>query len=134
MELINILTKVPLFANLGEENLSRLTESAQLHDFRKGDVIIHEGEMDNRLFIVIEGECNVILGLGNKNERRMQTLGRYAYFGEMALIDGEPRSATAIAAHDTVLLVLSRDQFERLVRAYPEGEKRKPTYGFEVVS
>ncbi len=116
MELINILTKVPLFANLGEENLSRLTESAQLHDFRKGDVIIHEGEMDNRLFIVIEGECNVILGLGNKNERRMQTLGRYAYFGEMALIDELSRSASVVAGTDVTALSITQLNLNNEIR------------------
>ena len=75
-------------------------------DFKAGDVIFREGDPARDLFIVQSGEVEIRLG-----NRLLETLSQYSIFGEMALIDNAPRSATAIEASDIKLVSVSEKQF-----------------------
>ncbi|MGN6748979.1 MAG: Crp/Fnr family transcriptional regulator [Xanthobacteraceae bacterium] len=83
-------------------------------DFKAGDVIFREGEPAQELFIVQSGEVEIRLG-----NRLLETLPQYSIFGEMALIDNAPRSATAIAATDARLVAVSEKQFLFLISNTP---------------
>ncbi len=83
-------------------------------DFKAGDVIFREGDPAQELFIVQSGEVEIRLG-----NRLLETLPHYSIFGEMALIDNAPRSATAIAATDAKLVSVSEKQFLFLISNTP---------------
>ena len=83
-------------------------------DFKAGDVIFREGDPARDLFIVQSGAVEIRLG-----NRLLETLSQYSIFGEMALIDNAPRSATAIAATDVRLVAVSEKQFLFLISNTP---------------
>ena len=66
MNRADFLAKVPVFSHLKKEDLERIAKQTRYHEFQEGDVIISEGERDNRLFIVTSGRVEVIKGLGKK--------------------------------------------------------------------
>jgi CRP/FNR family transcriptional regulator, cyclic AMP receptor protein len=83
-------------------------------DFKAGDVIFRQGDPAQELFIVQSGAVEIRLG-----NRVLETLPKYSIFGEMALIDNAPRSATAIAASDAKLVPVSEKQFLFLISNTP---------------
>jgi CRP-like cAMP-binding protein len=87
--------------------------------FHEGDVIIREGDRDNRLFIVVSGEVEVKKNFGSKNETSLGTLGPLSYFGEMALIDDLVRSASVIAKKDTEVISLDQWNLRQEIERYP---------------
>ena len=85
-----------------------------VRDFKAGDVIFRRGDPTHELFIVQSGEVEIRLG-----NRVLETLPQYSIFGEMALIDSAPRSATAIASSDAKLVPVSEKQFLFLISNTP---------------
>jgi len=83
-------------------------------DFKAGDVIFRQGDPARELFIIQSGEVEIRLG-----NRVLETLPQYSIFGEMALIDSAPRSATAIAASDAKLVPVGEKQFLFLISNTP---------------
>ena len=83
-------------------------------DFKAGDVIFRQGDPAHELFIVQSGEVEIRLG-----NRVLETLPQYSIFGEMALIDTAPRSATVIAVSDAKLVPVSEKQFLFLISNTP---------------
>jgi len=87
---------------------------APLRQFKAGDVIFKEGDAASELFVIADGEVEIRLG-----NRVLEKLPRYGIFGEMALIDAAPRSATAVAATDAKLVAVGEKQFLFLVGNTP---------------
>ena len=85
-----------------------------VRDFKAGDVIFRRGDPAHELFIVQSGEVEIRFG-----NRVLETLPQYSIFGEMALIDSAPRSATAIACSDAKLVPVSEKQFLFLISNTP---------------
>jgi CRP/FNR family transcriptional regulator, cyclic AMP receptor protein len=83
-------------------------------DFKAGDVIFREGDPAQELFIIQSGEVEIRLG-----NRILETLPQYGIFGEMALVDNAPRSATAVAASDATLVPVREKQFLFLISNTP---------------
>lgn len=115
----DILAKISIFSLMKKEDLERIAKLTRQHLFHAGDVIIREGDSDRRLFIIASGRVVVIKSLGDKNERRIRTLGANAYFGEMALIDEMVRSASVIASEETQILSLDHWDLRREIEEYP---------------
>ena len=86
---------------------------------RKGDVVCREGEADPSLFVIAKGSVAIVKQDAGEKERLLARLGPGQTIGEMALLDGQARSATVVAAEDLVLLVLTRTALERLVDEKP---------------
>jgi len=86
----------------------------QTRSFKAGDVIFRAGEQGNELFVVRSGEVDIQIG-----GRTVETVGANGVFGEMALVDAHPRSATAVARTDCVVVPVSERQFLLLVREAP---------------
>jgi CRP/FNR family transcriptional regulator, cyclic AMP receptor protein len=82
--------------------------------FKAGDVIFHQGDHPSELYVIQSGRVNIQIG-----DRPLATLERHDIFGEMALIDTAPRSATAVAATDVTLIPVSEKQFLFLVSQTP---------------
>ena len=87
---------------------------APARDYKAGDVIFKEGDAAHELFIIQSGEVEIRLG-----NRVLETLPQYSIFGEMALIDANPRSATAVAASDVKLVPVNEKQFLFLISNTP---------------
>jgi len=87
---------------------------APLRQFKAGDVIFKEGDAASELFVIADGEVEIRLG-----NRVLEKLPRYSIFGEMALIDTAPRSATAVAATDAKLVAVGEKQFLFLISNTP---------------
>jgi len=118
-EKAEFLATVSLFSHLKEEELQRLASQSRYCSYKFGDVIIQEGEQDNRLYILISGKANVFKSYRTKKEKRLRILEPPAYFGELALIDDLARSATVVAMSDTRTLCLDRLNLDREIEKSP---------------
>jgi CRP/FNR family cyclic AMP-dependent transcriptional regulator len=87
---------------------------APARDYKAGDVIFREGDAANELFIIQSGEVEIRLG-----NRVLEKLPQFSIFGEMALIDAAPRSATAVAASEVKLVPVTEKQFLFLISNTP---------------
>jgi CRP-like cAMP-binding protein len=108
MNKTDFLAKVSIFSHMKKADLQRIADLARYQNFREGEVIINEGDHDNRLFIVISGQVDAVKSLGGKNEMRLGTFGPHCYFGEMALVDDLARSVSVVAKEDTQVLSLEQ--------------------------
>jgi CRP-like cAMP-binding protein len=118
-EKVDFLTTVSLFSHLKGEELQRLASQSRYCSYSFGDVIIQEGERDDRLYILISGKVNVFKSYRTKKEKRLRTLEPPAYFGELALIDDLVRSATVVAMRDTKTLCLDKLDLDREIERSP---------------
>jgi CRP-like cAMP-binding protein len=118
-EKIDYLATVSLFSHLKEEELKRLAGQSRYCSFKYGDVIIREGERDDRLYILISGKVNVLKSYQTIKEKRLRILEPPAHFGELALIDDLVRSATVVAMRDTRTLCLDKLDLDREIERSP---------------
>jgi CRP/FNR family cyclic AMP-dependent transcriptional regulator len=119
MSVAPVLTKVPLFSELTESELARLAEVARERTYPKNSVILFEDDPGDALFVVVSGSVKVVLIGEDGREVILSVLSTGDFFGEMALIDDEPRSAHVIAMEDAAMLVLRREDFHQCLREAP---------------
>ena len=115
----DFLHTVPLFSSLDAEELQRFSELTREKFYPKGSVILFEDDPGDSLHIVRQGRVKVVLVGEDGREVILAVLGVGEHFGELSLIDDQPRSAHVIAMEDSTLLVLRRDDFRRRVDANP---------------
>lgn len=120
-----ILRKIPIFASLSNVEIARLAQVTSLRLCRKDEVIFYEDEEGDFFFVILDGRVKVtLLGIpdrftrGYGREVLLSSLGPGDFFGEMALVDNEPRSATAVASEETELLCIHRSDFQRVLTNY----------------
>lgn len=113
------LSTVPLFKGLAPDELSRFAELLREKSYPKGSVILFEDDPGDALFVVRSGRVKVVLVAEDGREVILGILGVGEHFGELALIDDQPRSAHVIAMEESSLLVLRRDDFRRRVESSP---------------
>jgi CRP-like cAMP-binding protein len=116
---VEALGRCRLFAGLGPEALEGIARSLRIRRFRRGEVLFHEGDPGDALFIIASGAVKVVVPSEEGEEAILATLKRGDFLGELALLDGAPRSASAIALEATDALTLPRDQFRALADAEP---------------
>ena len=105
-----------LFAKVGDEALAMCARSLRVRRFRKNEKIFHQGDPGDSLFIVESGSVKIVLPSPEGEEGAIiATLSRGDFFGELALLDGAPHSATAVALDPAEMLVLRREPFEQLI-------------------
>jgi CRP-like cAMP-binding protein len=119
MDKVNFLSRVPLFSLLREKDLEHLAGLTEEHHLRAGDVIIREGELDHRLYMIASGRASVIIRMGQPGERVLVEIGPCSYVGEMALIDDLVRSASVVALEETELLSLQGKTLLDAIRTHP---------------
>ena len=113
------LKSVPLFSRLGEASLDAVLRLTRRRKFRKDEVIFHEKEPGDSLFIILHGRVKVAIFGDDGKEVTLSILSEGDFFGEMSLLDQEPRSATIVAEEDCELLSLQRDDFTRALEHDP---------------
>jgi CRP-like cAMP-binding protein len=117
--LVTSLARIPFFAGLDEAALDRVADGTRTRRFRRGEVIFHAGDPGDALFIITAGEVKIGLPSETGDEAIIATLHAGDVFGELALLDGAPRSATATALVITDVVVLPRDRFLELIASEP---------------
>ena len=119
MTLDETLLNVPLFADLSEAEIQRISMITRKKKYPKNSVIVFEKDPGDSLYIVDSGQVKVVLTGEDGREVILSVLGEADFFGEMALIDDMPRSANVIAMEDSRLIVLYRDDFHRVLEEQP---------------
>lgn len=114
-----LLRTVPIFSELGPADLDKLVRLAARKRYPKDAVVFFENEAGDTLFMVADGRIKVTILGDDGREVILSVLGAGEFFGDMSLLDNEPRSATAIAAEESELLSLSRADFEGLMKENP---------------
>ena len=109
-----VLADVPLFAELSRRDRSKVAGAARIKRFGDGTILMRAGEPGEALHVVLDGEVRV-----RPAGRRALTLGIGALVGELALIDGGPRTATVLARGDVVTLSITRAAFRKLLVREP---------------
>lgn len=112
---LDALRDSALFRRLGEAALTRVGDRMVRRRYRRGEVIFHEGDPGGALHLVIEGRVKIGRVSADGDEAIVASLGPGDSFGELVLLDGAPRSATATALEPTETLTLARDAFVALV-------------------
>jgi len=110
-----LLRTVPIFSELAEPDIASLARLTSRRTCPKDTVVFFENEEGDTFFIIVEGRIKVTILGDDGREVILSVLGRGDFFGEMALLDNEPRSATAIAVEDTELLTLHRNDFQSVL-------------------
>jgi len=118
-----MLRKVPLFAGLSDQELEVLADSLGKRTFGKGMIIFHKGSPGQTLYIIESGKVRIFIISESGQEISVNIYGAGDVFGELALLDGLPRSAGAMAMEKTVTLTLHRDDFLRHLEDYPRMAK-----------
>lgn len=119
MKLPQLLRRCPLFTGFGEQELEALARLAQLHEFARDEVIFAMQEPADGLYVVASGRVKVCVSTSGGKELILATLGPEQFFGEMALIDNEPRSASVVAQLPTATYRIHRDDFESVLATHP---------------
>jgi CRP/FNR family transcriptional regulator, cyclic AMP receptor protein len=116
---IRHLQRVPLFSGFNEDELRRVAELSRIAEVPAGTVVTQIGEPGDAFFIIIDGSVAVRTPVGAGSQ-----LQPGDFFGEMSLLDGEPRSATIVATTDLRLLIVDRSHFWRLLDEAPDLVRR----------
>jgi len=117
-KLKNEVNQTTFFKPLSSSELSIVTKYLQLRHFRKGERIFFEGDNGSALFVVLRGNVQ-ISKIGSQKKTVFAELGQGNFFGELALVHEVPRTASALATEDTLLVCLFRHDFENIVKNYP---------------
>jgi CRP/FNR family cyclic AMP-dependent transcriptional regulator len=115
----DFLASIPLFSGLHRDELSKFAELTRERAYPKGSVILFQDDPGDSLFVLRQGRVKVVLIGEDGREVILGVLEPGAHFGELALIDDQPRSAHVIAMDDAQLLILRREDFRRRVEANP---------------
>lgn len=110
---LELIRRVPLFALLTASQAESVADAVVKRRFKRGEVIVEQGEKSNTLFIILTGRVRVVTTDKRGREVILATLQPGDYIGEMSLIDNEPHSATCRAEIQTNMLVLGRAEFAR---------------------
>lgn len=114
------LKRVAIFSGMSLEQTRVLTSHLEEQHFLPGEVLFLEGDYSQELYILLSGHIGIVKNYHEANERTLTTLEPGDFFGEMAIFEGAPRSATAVAIDDAELLVLSAEKFKQTIYQKPE--------------
>lgn len=120
MSVAATLQRVPLFSQLTPVDLQRVVAVAREKSYPKNSVILFEDDPGDALYVVARGQVKVVLIGDDGREVILSVLGEGEFFGEMSLLDDEPRSAHVIAMEESDLLVLRREDFEGILTQSPK--------------
>ncbi len=119
MEHVELLRSIPMFQGLAEDDLGALSSTLVEQRFKAGQSIMEQGDSGAEMYIVATGHVNIFLPGESSRRVSLKDIARGEYFGELALFDEKPRSASALATTDAVLLALSRETLSRYLTERP---------------
>jgi CRP/FNR family transcriptional regulator, cyclic AMP receptor protein len=110
------LRNVPLFRSLDSKDSTRLAETTRIVELKKGRVLFRKGQEGESLFVIYRGRIKIVLPSRLGDEMILSVFSEGDFFGEMAVLDGMPRSADAVAMEDSELIVLDRTAFMQFLK------------------
>jgi CRP/FNR family cyclic AMP-dependent transcriptional regulator len=113
-EAAELLAQVPIFAGLSRRHLGRIAGVAATKRFAAGSPLVRQGKPADAFYVILDGSARVDL------PGRPVTLEAGDFFGEMAILDGEPRSATVTATSEALVLMIPRAKFLKVLEAEPK--------------
>ena len=119
--IVSLLEGVDWFASLTREDLDALAASAITVRLEPGEIVFEEGDVGDRCFVIQSGAVKVLRRLSDGRRITLARLGPGAIFGELALFEGDRRSATVQSAEETVVVGLGAADLTRFLRADPEA-------------
>jgi CRP-like cAMP-binding protein len=117
---IEFLKRLPLFANLNDAELTRLAQDFTVRRFQPGETIFFQGDPGQALYLIEAGRVRIYVQDDSGQETSVIFYSAGDIFGELAVIDGLPRSASAIAYDETIVHVLSRERLRAHLQASPQ--------------
>jgi len=118
---MQLLERVPFLAALSDADRQWLAQRVRRRTYARGDVIFLKDDPGEALFIVESGSVRIHVTGAQGTDLTLAVMNANDFFGDMSLLDGEPRSASASALTDSTLIVLERDHFTELVRKRPDA-------------
>jgi CRP-like cAMP-binding protein len=112
---LELLAKVPLFAKLDHKSLEKVGRLADEIDLPAGKMLMHEGELPYEFFLIVDGQVRI-----ERDGQQLNVLGAGDFLGEIALLDGGRRTATATTVTPVRLLVLGTREFHSLLAEHPD--------------
>jgi CRP/FNR family transcriptional regulator, cyclic AMP receptor protein len=118
-----VLERTPLFGELARSGIERVAQLAIARFYPRGAWVFHEGDSGDAFYVVGSGRVKVFVTSEQGDELVLASLNPSDTFGELAVIDGGPRTASAKAVEDTTLLALTRRRFLELLQAEPAVDR-----------
>jgi CRP/FNR family transcriptional regulator, cyclic AMP receptor protein len=109
------LVRAPLFASLSRRDLRSLAEVTSVEPYQAGSTVVKEGAPGTAFFVILEGRAKVVIG-----SRTITGLGPGDFFGEISLLDGDPRTASVVADSPLLCLKLGGSHFLKLLSDQPK--------------
>ena len=119
-QIATALSRVPLFATLSAAQLAELARVARRHRYTSDQTVFYQGDPGDTFYVILSGQVKVSVTSPEGQEAILVVLDEGEGFGEFALLDDQPRSATIEATQNTEVLVLRKDDFRRLLRQMPD--------------
>jgi CRP-like cAMP-binding protein len=115
MAALDMLQRVPIFATVEPRELEHLARFTSEIDVPAGVALTHEGRYESYVFVVVSGSVGI-----ERDGRTVDTIGPGNFFGEIAAVDGGPRTATVRTLEDSRVLTVSHEHFYQALEASPE--------------
>jgi CRP/FNR family transcriptional regulator, cyclic AMP receptor protein len=116
----NFLKFVPIFSDLGQDTLEKISSLGTKKNFIKDSVIFLEHEAGSALFIIVKGKVKISRVSDDGKEIIISILRESDFFGEMSILDGSNRSANVTAMEDSEIFIIQRNEFINLLESHPE--------------
>lgn len=118
---VQLLDRVPFLAALSASDRRWLSERVRRRHYARGDIVFQKDDPGEALFIVESGSVRIHVTGSQGTDLTLAVMNTGDFFGDMSLLDGKPRSASASAVTDSSLIILDRDHFTELVRKRPDA-------------
>lgn len=116
----DLLKNIPLFSELNNRDLEKITLVASKQKYHKDNLILIEEEVGSTMFVILSGRVKISRISDDGREVILSILSDGDFFGEMSLLDGHTRSANVTAIEDSVLLVIRREEFLQMLHDFPQ--------------
>jgi len=113
------LKAVPFFRELSEEELKKLARVMEERTYKNGEIIFNEGEIGKALYVLVEGEVEVVKTMKGSYKETLAIFKKGRLFGELSFLSGQNHSALARATQDVKVVVLTKDQYEQFEKSDP---------------
>jgi CRP/FNR family transcriptional regulator, cyclic AMP receptor protein len=118
-DIVHLLEGIDLFVGISREDLNFLAQRVELHHYRAGEIIFNYGEIGSIMHIVVSGAVNIYLPGEASRRISLKDIARGEYFGELALFDNQPRSASALATTDIEVLEITQATLLYYIEHHP---------------
>jgi CRP/FNR family cyclic AMP-dependent transcriptional regulator len=118
-EEVDLLRKIPLFANIEPSKLKLLAFTSERLKFREGTELFHQGDMGDSAYIIINGAVRIVVSTPN-GDVKVAEVNKNDIVGEIAILCDVPRTATVVADQDVEALKISKELFFRMVGEFPQ--------------